>query len=99
MAKVAQQQLLIQLRPVLSPSRREDPTLKVNFGDLTWVQLPGGGAVGEGGQRAISRFLALPVERQLLTPPGDHHDQAETAGSGWLASASRHWSLDRSDER
>ena len=27
MAKVAQQQLLIQLRPVLSPSRREDPAL------------------------------------------------------------------------
>ena len=27
MAKVAQQQLLVQLRPVLSPSRREDPTL------------------------------------------------------------------------
>jgi hypothetical protein len=49
MARVAQQQLLIQLRPVLSPSRREDPTLKVNFGDLKWVQIPGGGAVGEVG--------------------------------------------------
>jgi hypothetical protein len=193
MAKVAQQQLLIQLRPVLSPSRREDPTLKVNFGDMKWVQIPGGRAVAEvspgdgsqgaatsvvylalglrnagngiavlegwrffpdahrdrehaplaefqrqtrdlyipvgdvgfwqgafrdatasgyeqaratiearkpwavellysdheGGQRAISRFLALPV---------DHPDP----GSGesrpsWLASASRHWSLDRTD--
>src|ERR1700722_1507704 len=202
MAKVAQQQLLIQLRPVLSPSRREDPTLKVIFGDLKWVHIPGGGAVGEvgpgdgsqgpdtpvvylaialrnagngiavlqgwqffplaqrdrdhaplaevqpqtrdlyipvgdvgfwqgafrdptaagyeqaratiearqpwavellysdheGGQRAISRFLALPVEHQVLTPPGDHQDQAGTTGSGWLASASRHWSLDRPDE-
>ena len=47
MAKVAQQQLLIQLRPVLSPSRREDPTLKVNFGDMKWVQIPCGGAVGD----------------------------------------------------
>jgi len=50
MAKVAQQQLLIQLRPVLTPSRREDPTLKVNFGDMKWVQIPGGAAVGEVGR-------------------------------------------------
>src|ERR1700728_5210184 len=49
MAKVAQRQLLVQLRPVLAPSRREDPTLKVNFGDMKWVQIPGGGAVGEVG--------------------------------------------------
>ena len=47
MAKVAQQQLLIDLRPVLTASRREDPALKVNFGDLKWVQIPGGEAVGE----------------------------------------------------
>ena len=47
MARVAQQQLLIELRPVLSASRREDPTQKVNFGDKKWVQVPGGGAVGE----------------------------------------------------
>jgi hypothetical protein len=30
MAKVAQEQLLIQIRPVLTTSRREDPVLKVN---------------------------------------------------------------------
>ena len=48
MAKVAQQQLLIQSRPV-APSRREDPALKVNFGDMKWVNIPGGGAVGEVG--------------------------------------------------
>ena len=53
----------------------------------------------EGGQRAISRFMALPVEHQIVMPPGDHHEQAGTAGSGWLTSASRHWSLDRPDER
>ncbi len=201
MAKVAQQQLLIQLRPVLSPSRREDATLKVNFGDMKWVQIPGGRAVGEvgpgdgslgsttpvvylavglrnagngiavlqgwrffpaahrdrdhaplaefqaqtrdlyipvgdigfwqgafrdtsapgyeqaraviearqpwsvellyadheGGQRAISRFLALPVEHQVLAQPGDHPGQAAQTRPGWLASASRHWSIDRPD--
>jgi hypothetical protein len=47
MAKVAQEQLLVQLRPVLTTSRREDPVLKVNFGDKKWVRIPGGGAVGE----------------------------------------------------
>jgi hypothetical protein len=189
MAKVAQQQLLVQLRPVLSPSRREDPTLKVNFGDLKWVKIPGGGAVAqigpgdgsagpdtqviylaialrnagngiavllgwrffpeahrdqehaaleefqrqtrdlfipvgdvgfwqgafrdtaaagyeaarktiearkpwtvellyadhEGGQQAITRFLVLPVS---------HQAEGADTGPSWLASASRHWSID-----
>jgi hypothetical protein len=47
MARIAQEQFLVQLRPVLTTSRREDPTLKVNFGDTKWVHIPGGGAVGE----------------------------------------------------
>jgi hypothetical protein len=189
MAKVAQQQLLVQMRPVLAPSRREDATLKVNFGDLKWVKIPGGGAVAEigsgdgstgpgggaiylamalrnagngiavlngwrffpqmlryqdhapleefiqqtrdlfipvgdvgfwqgafrdtaaagyeaarktiearepwtvellyadheGGQRAITRFLVLPVS---------HQTEGDEAGPSWLASASRHWSID-----
>ena len=187
---------------MLSPSRREDPTLKVSFGDMKWVQIPGGGAVGavgpgdgslgantpvvylaialrnagngiavlqgwrffpgarrdrdhapleefqpqtrdlyipvgdvgfwqgafrdaaapgyeqaratvearqpwsvellyadhEGGQRAISRFQALPVEHQIVAQPGDRQGQAEPARPGWLASTSRHWSLDRTHE-
>ncbi len=48
-ARVAQQSLLIGLRPVLLSSRREDPALKVNYGDRKWVLVPGGGAVGEVG--------------------------------------------------
>jgi hypothetical protein len=46
-ARVAQRALLVGLRPVLMPSRREDATLKVNFGDQKFVQVPGGGAAGE----------------------------------------------------
>lgn len=46
MARVAQQSLLVGLRPVLMMSRREDPEQKVNFGDKKWVRIPGGGAVG-----------------------------------------------------
>ena len=46
-ARVAQQSLLVGLRPVLMTSRHEDPIQKVNFGDDRWVRIPGGGAVGE----------------------------------------------------
>ncbi len=48
-ARVAQQSLLIGLRPVLLTSRREDPALKVNYGDAKWVLIPGGGGAGEVG--------------------------------------------------
>ena len=54
-AKVAQQSLLVGLRPVLMVSRRDDPTQKVNFGDKKWVEFPGGGAAGEVGVRTIRR--------------------------------------------
>jgi hypothetical protein len=49
MAKVAREQLLVQLQPVLTTSRREDPVLKVNFGDKKWVRIPGGGATTRAG--------------------------------------------------
>ena len=48
-ARIAQESLLVGLRPVLMPSRRDDPLQKVNFGDKHWVRIPGGGAVGEVG--------------------------------------------------
>lgn len=48
-ARVAERALLAGLRPVLMPTRREDATLKVNFGDSKWLQLPGGGAGAEVG--------------------------------------------------
>jgi hypothetical protein len=45
-ARVAQQSLLVGLRPVLMSSRRQDPTQKVNFGDNRWLMIPGGAAAG-----------------------------------------------------
>jgi hypothetical protein len=45
-AKIAQQSLLVGMRPVLMASRQDDPTQKVNFGDEVWVRIPGAGAVG-----------------------------------------------------
>jgi hypothetical protein len=49
MARVARQQLLVGLRPMLMTSRRDDATLKANFGDSKWVKIPGGGAAAEVG--------------------------------------------------
>jgi hypothetical protein len=48
-ARVAERALLAGLRPLLMPTRREDATLKVNFGDNKWMQLPGSGAAAEVG--------------------------------------------------
>jgi hypothetical protein len=61
MAKIAQEQFLVQLRPVLTTSRREDPPLKVNFGDTKWVRIPGGGAIGEVGPGDGSMGADTPV--------------------------------------
>ena len=46
-ARVAERALLAGLRPVLMPTRREDSTQKVNFGDNKWMELPGGSAAAE----------------------------------------------------
>jgi hypothetical protein len=41
-ARVAEQSLLAGQRPLLVPSRLEDPDLKVNFQDDVWFLVPGG---------------------------------------------------------
>ena len=61
MAKIAQEQFLVQLQPVLTTSRREDPTLKVDFNDEKWVHIPGGGAVAEVGPGQGSAGPDTPV--------------------------------------
>jgi hypothetical protein len=67
-ARLAERALLAGLRPVLMPTRREDPALKVNFGDNKWLELPGGGAAAEIGGGDGTRgatdgvvYLALPL--------------------------------------
>lgn len=67
-ARLAERALLAGLRPLLVPTRREDVTLKVNFGDGKWVHLPGGGAAGEvgGGDGTLGPgddvvYLAIPL--------------------------------------
>ncbi|HKD94829.1 MAG TPA: hypothetical protein VKB43_09010 [Gaiellaceae bacterium] len=44
-ARVAEQSLLAGQRPLLVPSRAEDPAIKVNFQDDVWFLVPGGQGV------------------------------------------------------
>ena len=58
-ARVAERSLLIGLRPLLLPSKTDDPPQKVGFADQKWVLVPPGGAVAEVTDEAI--YLAMNV--------------------------------------
>lgn len=45
-ARAAERSLLVGLRPLIMPSRLQDPPQKVMFGDRKWFTVPGGCAVG-----------------------------------------------------
>ncbi len=56
-ARVAELSMLAGLRPVLIPSREEDPTERIRFGDQQLVIVPGHGGALQPGREAI--YLAL----------------------------------------
>jgi hypothetical protein len=56
-ARVAERSLMIGLRPVLVPSREDDPLERIRFGDGQIVQVPGHGGAGEVHNDNV--FLAL----------------------------------------
>jgi hypothetical protein len=58
-ARVAERSLLLGLRPLLLPSKLDDPPQKVGFIDEKWFLVPPGGAVAEVGADAI--YLAINV--------------------------------------
>ena len=58
-ARVTERTLLAGIRPVLVPSRLEDPPEKVGFADDHWVRVPGGRAVAEATDDAIYLAIAL----------------------------------------
>jgi hypothetical protein len=58
-ARVAERSLLAGLRPVLMPSRLDDPPQKIGFADEKWVVAEGSGGVAEVGDRAIYFAIAL----------------------------------------
>jgi hypothetical protein len=58
-ARVAEESLLAATRPLLMPSRTEDPPIKVGFGDDHFVLTPGGGGTAEVADNAI--YLTMSV--------------------------------------
>jgi hypothetical protein len=58
-ARAAERSLLAGLRPLLMPSRPEDPPQKVGFSDNRWFHVPGSGAIAEVTDEAV--YLAIAV--------------------------------------
>lgn len=58
-ARAAERSLLSGLRPLLLPSRIQDPPEKVSFQDDHWLHVPGGHAHAEAGGEAIYLAIAL----------------------------------------
>jgi hypothetical protein len=58
-ARATERALLAGIRPVLVPSRLQDPPEKVNFRDDHWVKVGGGRAVAEISNDAIYLAIAL----------------------------------------
>jgi hypothetical protein len=58
-ARAAEQSMLAQLRPLLLPSRLQDPPQKVGFQDDHWVNLEGGHATAEITDEVIYLTIAL----------------------------------------
>ena len=56
-ARVAEQSLLVGLRPLLVPSRIDDPPQKIGFADAKWMHVPGGGGAAEANDEAV--YLAM----------------------------------------
>src|SRR2546427_9849007 len=58
-ARVAERSLMVGLRPVLMPSRLQDPDQKVMFVDEHWVHVGGGRAVAEVTADAVYFVVSL----------------------------------------
>lgn len=58
-SRVAERTLLAELRPVLMPSRLDDPTQKIHFADGKWLTTPGGGASAEATDEAVYLTISL----------------------------------------
>ncbi len=58
-ARAAERSLLAGLRPVLMPSRLQDPSEKISFADSHWVKVDGGHAAVEVTDDAVYLAIAL----------------------------------------
>jgi hypothetical protein len=57
--RTTERALLAGIRPLLVPSRLEDPPEKVGFADNHWVRVPGGRGIAEASDEAIYLAIAL----------------------------------------
>jgi hypothetical protein len=82
-ARVAEQSLLANLRPLLVPSRIDDPAQEVPFADDRLIILPGGGAVVETTDDAIYLAISLRnVANGIAVLHGWRFEQGWTTGGG-----------------
>jgi hypothetical protein len=58
-ARAAEESLLVGLRPLLVPSRLDDPPQQIQYADGKWVQAAGSGGVAEATEEAV--YLAISV--------------------------------------
>jgi hypothetical protein len=58
-ARAAERSVQLSLRPILGPSRLDDPVQKVGFADNHWVHVPGGGGSAEVTDRAIYLVMSI----------------------------------------
>ena len=58
-SRVAERTLLAELRPVLMPSRLQDPVQKIHFADGKWLSTPGGGASVDTSDEAVWLTISL----------------------------------------
>ena len=100
-ARIAERSFEIGLRPILAPSRLEDPPQKVMFRDRHWVVLQGGRAVGEvadgvvylamlvrnvgSGMAIIESWQPFPGQRTSSDPWGEIEDFRPQTRALWIA--------------
>jgi hypothetical protein len=58
-ARVAEQSLLAGQRPLLVPSRTDDPAVKVGFQDDVWFSVPGGQGIAQATDEAVYFVIAV----------------------------------------
>ena len=58
-ARVAERTLLAGIRPLLVPSRAQDPEQKIGFADDRWVKVPGGQAATDVSDEAVYMVISL----------------------------------------
>jgi hypothetical protein len=91
-ARVAERTLLAGIRPLLVPSRPQDPEQKIGFADHRWVRVPGGQAAVEVGEDAIYLVMSL---RNVGSGLGVLHGWRFHADGTYATASERHSPLEQ----